>query len=249
MHLVYVADTVDELIYAKADWTDLTGEESNFYWRWGCGEPQPISVATPPRTPLPTEEQAWELLGRRVPTDPTPWPGVPVGQEYSVKTTGAVHNDFGAQIANPQGVDQMVARVRGRAGGRFRVTPEFDLCWCGNPPLSTPPSCLAGLDHPGPTPAQRHLPVPPALDVGGVFAADRDHRLDAIRRAQSPGEGRRHTEAQHRERLGETLAQAGRRAGVGAVELFGQGQQRGLGHLTAHTAAKSLRQTVFHVIP
>ena len=33
------------------------------------------------------------------------WPGVPAGQEYSVKTTGAVHNAFGVQIGNPQGVD------------------------------------------------------------------------------------------------------------------------------------------------
>ena len=40
---------------------------------------------------------------------------------------------------------------------------------------------LAGLDHPGRAPAQRHLPVAPALDVAGVFAADRDHRLDAVR--------------------------------------------------------------------
>src|SRR3954454_12138513 len=31
-----------------------------------------------------------------------------------------------------------------------------------------PAELLAGLDHPGGAPAQRHLPVPPALDVGRV---------------------------------------------------------------------------------
>ena len=39
---------------------------------------------------------------------------------------------------------------------------------------------LAGLDHPGGAPAQRHLSIAPALDVGGVFAAHLDHRLDGV---------------------------------------------------------------------
>ena len=34
MHLIYVADTVDEVIYAKEDWADLTGEAANRYWLW-----------------------------------------------------------------------------------------------------------------------------------------------------------------------------------------------------------------------
>lgn len=127
MHLVYVADSVDELIYSKADWTDLTGKDANHYWRWKYGADHALQVAEPPRTPLPTEEQAWDLLGRQLPAHPVPWPGVPAGQEYSVKMSGAVHNEFGAQISNPQGVDRLVARVRGREGGRFRVTPEYKL--------------------------------------------------------------------------------------------------------------------------
>lgn len=144
MHLLYVAGTVDELIYGKADWTDLTGEDANHYWRWEFEATNPDSVATPPRTPLPTEEQAWDLIGRFLPDEPIPWLGVPVGQEYSVKTTGAVHNAFGAQIANTQGVDQMVARVRGREGGRFRVTPEFRLVLVWHPTADQPTFLVAG---------------------------------------------------------------------------------------------------------
>jgi len=126
MHLLYVTDTVDDLIYAKADWTDLTGADRNVYWVWSpAGEQEPEDG--PPRVPLPTEEQAWDLLGRRVPAEPTHWPGVLAGQEYSVDTTGTVRNAFDHTIANPQGVAAMVAQARGREGGRFRVTPEYRL--------------------------------------------------------------------------------------------------------------------------
>jgi hypothetical protein len=78
---------------------------------------------------------------------------------------------------------------------------------------------LAGLGHPGGAPAQRHLPVAPTFDVAGVFAAHRDHRLEGVRRAQRVGQGGRNVQAQYRERVLQTLAQAGRRPGVGAVEF------------------------------
>ncbi len=41
MHLLYVDGTVDDLIYGKADWTDLTGESANRYWRWGLDVMRP----------------------------------------------------------------------------------------------------------------------------------------------------------------------------------------------------------------
>ena len=64
MHLIYVRDTVDDLIYGKADWTDLTGDDANRYWEWPVGVTQPTEVPDPPRTPKPTEEQAWDILGQ-----------------------------------------------------------------------------------------------------------------------------------------------------------------------------------------
>ena len=144
MHLIYVGDTVDDLIYAKADWTDLTGADANRYWRWAYGSDQEEEMNSPPRTPLPTEEQAWDLIGRHVGEDPIVWPGIPAGQEYSVKTNGAVYNAFGAQIANTQGVDQLVARVRGREGGRFRVTPQYGLILVWQPEAEKPAFFAAG---------------------------------------------------------------------------------------------------------
>jgi superfamily II DNA or RNA helicase len=127
MHLLYVRDTVDDLIYGKADWSDLTGEGANRYWEWSVGATEPQQVPDPPRTPKPTEEQAWLLLGEPTEGLPVRWPGLVAGQEYSVSTTGVVHNAFDRLIENPQGVAEMVASVRGRPGGRFTVTPGLRL--------------------------------------------------------------------------------------------------------------------------
>lgn len=133
MHLLYMADTVDDLIYAKEDWGDLTGEGANRYWRWPLDPglaPEPQDG--PPRTPRPTEEQEWVRLGERPPASPQPWFGVMVGQEYSVDTMGTVTNSSGAVMANPQDVAAMVTAVRGRPGGRFRVTPMHRLVLVAN---------------------------------------------------------------------------------------------------------------------
>src|SRR5262249_45245993 len=60
MHLVYVAETVDELIYSKEDWGDITGESVNRYWKWPTDPAaQPVQLDGPPATPKPTEEAEW----------------------------------------------------------------------------------------------------------------------------------------------------------------------------------------------
>lgn len=128
MHLLYVNGTVDELIYAKEDWTDLTGEDANHYWLWPLDpETPPQRQSGPPASPRPTEEQEWLRLGQHVPTEPVRWLGVLTGQEYSVDTLGTVTNSSDAVISNPQEAAVAVERVRGRPGGRFRVTPAHRL--------------------------------------------------------------------------------------------------------------------------
>lgn len=128
MHVLYVADTVDEFIYAREDWADLTGEAANHYWIWPL-EPgtDPGSRPDPPRTPRPTEEQEWERLGHRAPDRPERWLGSLPDREYSVDTRGTVSTGSGAIVRNPQGVDRMVQAVRERPGGRFYVTPAHRL--------------------------------------------------------------------------------------------------------------------------
>ena len=128
MHLIYVSDSVDELIYAKEDWGDITGESVNHYWGWSTDpDAAPERVDGPPATPKPTEEAEWERLGRRPPTTPVSWLGGFIGQEYSIDTMGNVTNRAGVSIANPQEVGAMLTAVRDRPGGRFRVTPEHRL--------------------------------------------------------------------------------------------------------------------------
>lgn len=127
MHLLYVDDTVDDLIYGKTDWSDLTGADANRYWRWNEGATEAEALDGPPRTPLPTESDAWDQVGGTAAHFPVPWPGAVTGQEYTVSTTGVVHNAFKKLIENPQGVAEMIASLRGRPGGRFHVTPEHHL--------------------------------------------------------------------------------------------------------------------------
>ena len=125
MHVLYVTDTVDEGIYAKEDWSDMTGAAHNFYWRWTRGER--VAEAGPPREPQPGEDAIWTAFGGVLPPLPAAWPGMPDGREYSVDTRGRVRNVANAAIANPQGVAGMVAGIRGRPGGRFRITPKHGL--------------------------------------------------------------------------------------------------------------------------
>lgn len=128
MHVLYVAKTVDESIYEKEDWGDLTGDSQNSYWLYSNGlATEPVMQDGPPATPRPTEEQEWQRHGQQAPAEPVLWQAAFAGQEYSVDTLGNVHNLQGTTIANPQGVSAMVKAVRGRPGGKFRVTPVYRL--------------------------------------------------------------------------------------------------------------------------
>jgi superfamily II DNA or RNA helicase len=128
MHLIYVADTVDEIIYAKEDWSDLTGEATNRYWTWPLDpDAPPEQHDAPPQTPRPTEEQEWHRLGQRAPTEPVDWLGAIPDREYSIDTTGTVTTRAGSVVTNPQEVDSWLRRIRERPGGRFYVTPAHRL--------------------------------------------------------------------------------------------------------------------------
>ncbi|MEV1286940.1 DEAD/DEAH box helicase [Micromonospora sp. NPDC049679] len=170
MHLMYVAGTVDEQIYAKEDWADLTGEGTNHYQCWPLDPDQkPERMSGPPATPRPTEEQEWDRLGHRPPDEPVRWEGMLVGQEYSVDTLGTVTNSSGALIRNPQHVFTMVERVRGRPGGRFRVTPlrRLVLVW-GEDSAGLAPYVAGQLTEP--FEVESTDPQPQDLDPGDTAA-------------------------------------------------------------------------------
>lgn len=128
MHVIYVSGTVDEQIYAKEDWSDITGEANNVYWEWDSIGEEFSPRTGPPREPQASEETMWESFGRTLPKElPVDWHGTLTGQEYSADTRGNVSNAAGKVIINPQSVGLMVEAVRGRPGGRFRVTPKYRL--------------------------------------------------------------------------------------------------------------------------
>ena len=128
MHVIYAHDTVDESIYGKEDWSDLTGAEANRYWLWPLDPNLPPEAQTgPPQTPRPTEDAEWKRFGEQVPEQPALWLGELPDYEFSVDTRGNVTTSEGAWIENPQGVAGMVEMVRKRPGGRFRVTPTHKL--------------------------------------------------------------------------------------------------------------------------
>jgi len=135
MHIIYVSDTVDELIYAKADWSDLIGEAPNRYKRWGLDpEVGPVVQDAPPRTPLPSEDQEFERLQKGGFEFPSIWAGGMLGQEYSVDTRGTVKNLAGVIMANPQDAGDLLQSGAGKNGGRFRVSPKYRiiLVWVPN---------------------------------------------------------------------------------------------------------------------
>ena len=57
-----------------------------------------------------------------------------------------------------------------------------------------PAELLGRFTHAGRAPAQGHLAVAPALDVGGVVPADLDHRLDGVGGPQGASQRRRHVQ-------------------------------------------------------
>lgn len=126
MHILYVSKTVDEAIYGKEDWADITGVGANHYWHW-AREPQggPSAESGPPQEPMPTEEQEWDRLGDTPVDLPQRWYGQVPPNEYSIDAMGNVATPYERIVSNPQGVDRMVVAVRGSPGGRFYVTPIY----------------------------------------------------------------------------------------------------------------------------
>jgi hypothetical protein len=119
--VLYVRDTVDELIYEKADWDRLLGVERNLYFKWTLpAEPEPQSG--PPRAYLPNEDEV-DVDALQI---GDPYPGRYEGIEYSCDTFGNVVDNEGRYARNPQDVCHRVIRAKGEPG-RFLVTSQRRL--------------------------------------------------------------------------------------------------------------------------
>lgn len=165
MHVVYIHDTVDEAIYAKEDWSDLTGEAANWYWLWRNGAVEPERRLGPPRTPRPTEEQYWESLGRVVPSEVVPWtPDLP-SSEWRLDSRGSITTLAGEIVTNPQDIAQRIASVKG-SGGRFRVSNRHRLVVVPEVDAGVTRAWLVGqLDEPFKPMMKAEIAIPPVAPV------------------------------------------------------------------------------------
>jgi len=119
LHVLYMAETTDEMIYEKQDWATVTGAERNRYFVWDPTQPdsKPLEKEDPPRRPKPTEDKIdWASLV--VGAD---YPGAYEGSEYSSDSQGNVKESDGRSASNPQNVPALIHQARG-SFGRFRVT-------------------------------------------------------------------------------------------------------------------------------
>ncbi len=121
LHVLYMAETTDEMIYEKQDWAAFTGAERNSYFTWDPTLPgsRPIEKDGPPRLPKPGEDKIdWTTLASG-----SDYPGAYEGAEFSSNSQGNVKQADGRVASNPQGVPALLQQARG-SFGRFRVTPR-----------------------------------------------------------------------------------------------------------------------------
>ncbi len=199
MHVLYVRETTDELIYSKEDWSDLTGAEANKYWIWGPGATEPDDVAGPPRQPKLLELDEWSRIGAEITDPPSQWLGVVPDADYTVDVNGNVSTFAGRRVLNPQGVGEMVERACGQRGGRFKITRRLRIVLVGRRSDEGFRFVAAGLlDEPfrlkvdeDDTPAPMSLTN--GLRAGDPYVGPTDSRRGAfvIRSARGGGIGRK----------------------------------------------------------
>ena len=128
IHLLYVGDTVDEEIYIKTNWSDLTGEAENKWWKWEATDTSPIKLpdASPPKPP-PTEEEAWELIATG--QLPAPWRGSTWGSRWSYRQQ-SIFSELDTEANKPAQAIALLEAASGQLGdcrGKFVVTPQLHI--------------------------------------------------------------------------------------------------------------------------
>lgn len=116
IYVLYIHDTVDEIIYGKTDWDELLGAKRNRYFLWDNKEGL-IEQEQAPRAPLPKEEEIpLEVLAKGC-----EYPGAYEGIEYSCDSDGNVYSANRDLVLNPQQIPEAIRKIKG-SYGKFRVT-------------------------------------------------------------------------------------------------------------------------------
>ena len=128
IHLLYVGKTVDEEIYIKTNWSDLTGETENKWWQWDAIDKSPTMMpdANPPKPP-PTEEEAWAAIASG--PLPAPWAGSARGSLWSYRQS-SVYSEIKTEAIKPDQAIALLEAASGQIGdcrGKFTVTPRLHI--------------------------------------------------------------------------------------------------------------------------
>ena len=128
IHLLYVGDTVDEEIYIKTNWSDLTGEAENKWWQWNTTDVSPAMMPdTNPPKPPPTEEEAWAAIAAG--PLPAPWTGSTRGSRWSYRQN-SVYSEIETEAIRPEQAISVLEAASSRIGdcrGKFIVTPHLHV--------------------------------------------------------------------------------------------------------------------------
>jgi superfamily II DNA or RNA helicase len=117
--VLFASDTVDEMIYEKADWHAFVGAERNEYFRWkdvDSSEPERLNSA--PRVYIPSDFE----IDPEVLTIEGKYPGKLDGEIYSIDTTGTVFDANRQPIEIAPDLAKRLSEFE--VGGRFLVTPK-----------------------------------------------------------------------------------------------------------------------------
>jgi len=120
LYVVYAADTVDELIYEKADWEHFVGAERNSYFLWrDVDHTIPLEAPGPPRRPVLGELSVDAVSLRARDT----YPGnTDEGREYTRDSQGTIRTGDGL-LTEPHAELTTILKGSHKAAGRFRITP------------------------------------------------------------------------------------------------------------------------------
>ena len=120
LYVLYAANTVDELIYEKADWEEFVGAERNSYFLWAdVDHTAPLEASGPPRRPMLGELSVDAISLRAGDT----YPGdTDEGREYTRDSQGTIRTGNGLLI-EPHAELTTILKGSRKAAGRFRITP------------------------------------------------------------------------------------------------------------------------------
>jgi len=118
INILYARNTVDDAIYKKVDWEEITGIKRNNYYIWNPPK-DPVLQEGPPHKPLPhdfnmdrTELKAGDY-----------YRGLYEGKEYNCDTHSNIMDLRGNYVVNPGSLPDKIIQVKGKAG-HFKVTPK-----------------------------------------------------------------------------------------------------------------------------